>query len=119
MKAKISLFSLALILVLSSAALAGGEKCAREAAMKEKSAKMAAHGWLGLKTDDAHRVTAVAPGSPAAQAVSSRSLSGTHCRTALVTSTSASPGCVHVVTSPRVKLARPPSRGSESTRPLV
>lgn len=68
MKAKISLFSLALILVLSSAALAGGEKCAREAAMKEKSAKMAAHGWLGLKTDDDHRVTAVAPGSPAAQA---------------------------------------------------
>jgi len=68
MKTKISLLVLALILVLSSAALAGGEKCAREAAMKDKAAKMAAHGWLGLKTDDDHRVTAVVPGSPAAQA---------------------------------------------------
>ena len=68
MKAKISLLSLALILVLSSAALAGGEKCAHEAAMKEKAAKMSAHGYLGVKTDDEHRVTAVAPGSPAAQA---------------------------------------------------
>lgn len=68
MKTKISLLALALILVLASAAFAGGEKCAREAAAKEKAAKMAAHGWLGLKTDDAHRVTSVAPGSPAAQA---------------------------------------------------
>jgi predicted metalloprotease with PDZ domain len=69
LKTKISLLLLALILVLSSAALAGGEKCAREAAAhKEKAAKMAAHGWLGLKSDDEHRVTAVVPGSPAAQA---------------------------------------------------
>ncbi|HEX9940875.1 MAG TPA: PDZ domain-containing protein [Thermoanaerobaculia bacterium] len=74
MKRKISLLALALILALSSAALAGGEKCAHEsqAAHKEKAAKMAAHGWLGLKTEKdaagAWRVASVAQGSPAAQA---------------------------------------------------
>jgi C-terminal processing protease CtpA/Prc len=76
MKAKISLVVLALVLALSSAALAGGEKCAHDAkahaAHKEKAAKMAAHGWLGLKTDKdadgAWRVASVAGGSPAAQA---------------------------------------------------
>ncbi|HEY7213584.1 MAG TPA: PDZ domain-containing protein [Thermoanaerobaculia bacterium] len=72
MKAKISLVLLALLLALSSAALAGGEKCAKDAAHKEKAAKMAAHGWLGLKTDKdadgAWRVSSVAAGSPAAKA---------------------------------------------------
>lgn len=72
MKAKISLVLLALLLALSSAALAGGEKCAKDAAHKEKAAKMSAHGWLGLKTDkDAYgawRVSSVAAGSPAAKA---------------------------------------------------
>jgi S1-C subfamily serine protease len=64
MKRKISLLALALILVLSSAALAGGEKCAHDA----KAAAYKAHGWLGVKTDDAHRVSYVFPNSPAAQA---------------------------------------------------
>jgi S1-C subfamily serine protease len=72
MKAKISLVLLALLLALSSAALAGGEKCAKDAAHKEKAAKMAAHGWLGIKTDKdadgAWRVSSVAAGSPAAKA---------------------------------------------------
>lgn len=72
MKAKISLVLLALLLALSSAALAGGEKCAKDAAHKEKAAKMSAHGWLGLKTDKdadgAWRVSSVAAGSPAAKA---------------------------------------------------
>ena len=72
MKVKISLLALALVLALSSVALAGGEKCATEAAHKEKAAKMAAHGWLGLKTDKdasgAVRVTSVAANSPAAKA---------------------------------------------------
>ena len=72
MKVKISLLALALILALSTAALAGGEKCAHDAAHKEKAAKMAAHGWLGLKTDKtadgSWRVTSVAPDSPAAKA---------------------------------------------------
>jgi S1-C subfamily serine protease len=76
MKAKTSLVLLALLLALSSAALAGGEKCAHDAkaqaAHKEKAAKMAAHGWLGLKTDKdadgAWRVASVAPDSPAAKA---------------------------------------------------
>jgi S1-C subfamily serine protease len=72
MKAKISLVLLALLLALSSAALAGGEKCAKDAAHKEKAASMAAHGWLGIKTDKdaegAWRVSSVAAGSPAAKA---------------------------------------------------
>jgi len=72
MKAKISLVLLALLLALSSAALAGGEKCAKDAAHKEKAAKMSAHGWLGIKTDKdadgAWRVSSVAAGSPAAKA---------------------------------------------------
>ena len=76
MKAKISLVLLALLLALSSAALAGGEKCAHDAkaqaAHKEKAANMAAHGWLGIKTDKdadgAWRVSSVAAGSPAAKA---------------------------------------------------
>lgn len=72
MKAKISLVLLALLLALSSMALAGGEKCAKDAAHKEKAAKMSAHGWLGLKTDKdadgAWRVSSVAAGSPAAKA---------------------------------------------------
>ena len=72
MKRTVPFLVLALTLALSSAAYAGGEKCAREAAHKEKAAKMAAHGWLGLKTDKdaagAYRVASVAAGSPAAKA---------------------------------------------------
>jgi putative serine protease PepD len=72
MKRIVPLLALALILAFSSLAFAGGEKCAREAAHKEKAAKMAAHGWLGLKYDKdvagAWRVTSVAANSPAAKA---------------------------------------------------
>jgi predicted metalloprotease with PDZ domain len=68
MKRTVPLLVLALILALSSLALAGGEKCAHDAAHKAKAAKMAAHGWLGIKTDAARRVTAVAPNSPAYKA---------------------------------------------------
>lgn len=76
MKRTVSFLALALLLALSSAALAGGEKCAHDAAahaaLKEKAAKMAAHGWLGLKTEKdaagAWRVASVAADSPAAQA---------------------------------------------------
>ena len=68
MKRTVPLLTLALILALSSLAFAGGEKCARDAAHKAKAAKMAAHGWLGINTDDAHRITSVAPDSPAAKA---------------------------------------------------
>ncbi len=76
MKRSVPLLVLALLLALTTAAFAGGEKCARDAAHKaahkEKAAKMAAHGWLGLKTEKtdgaAVRVASVAPGSPAAKA---------------------------------------------------
>lgn len=75
MKRKISLLGLALILALTTAAFAGGEKCAHEAktaARNAKKAELASKGWLGLKTekDDsgAYRVAAVTTGSPAAKA---------------------------------------------------
>src|SRR5262245_40385539 len=72
MKRTVPFLVLALLLALSASAFAGGEKCAREAAHKEKAAKMAAHGWLGIKTDKdaagAVRVTSVAANSPAAKA---------------------------------------------------
>ncbi len=75
MKRALSLLVLALSLTLASAAFAGGEKCAHDAkvaAAKAKKAELAAHGWLGIKTDKdaagAYRVTAVTPNSPAAQA---------------------------------------------------
>ncbi|MBW8877949.1 MAG: PDZ domain-containing protein [Acidobacteria bacterium] len=67
---------LAFVLVLTSAAFAGGEKCAHDAkaaaAHNDRKAELAAHGWLGLKTAreaaGGYHVTAVAEGSPAAQA---------------------------------------------------
>jgi predicted metalloprotease with PDZ domain len=71
MKRTVPLLVLALLLSLSAAAFAGGEKCARDAAHKAKVAKLSAHGWLGLKTDKADgsvKVASVAPNSPAAQA---------------------------------------------------
>ena len=75
MKRALSLLVLALSLATASAAFAGGEKCAHDAkvaAAKAKKAELAAHGWLGIKTDKdaagAYRVTAVTPNSPAAQA---------------------------------------------------
>ena len=75
MKRTISLLALALSLALTSAAFAGGEKCAHDAkvaAAKARKAELAAHGWLGIKTDKdasgAYRVTAVTANSPAAQA---------------------------------------------------
>src|SRR5437763_627791 len=76
MKRIVPLLVLAFVLVLTSAAFAGGEKCAHDAktasAHKAKMAELAAHGWLGLKTAreaaGGYRVTAVAEGSPAAQA---------------------------------------------------
>jgi C-terminal processing protease CtpA/Prc len=72
MKRSVPFLVLSLLLALSAAAFAGGEKCAREAAHKEKAAKMAAHGWLGLKTDKdaagAWRVSSVASNSPAYKA---------------------------------------------------
>jgi S1-C subfamily serine protease len=77
MKRTVSFLALALALTLgfSSAALAGGEKCAHasKAAHKEKAAKMAAHGWIGIETEKdketgAVRVAKVVPGTPAAQA---------------------------------------------------
>jgi S1-C subfamily serine protease len=75
MKRTVSFLALALTLGFGSAALAGGEKCAHASkeAHKEKAAKMAAHGWIGIETEKdeatgAYRVAKVAPGSPAAQA---------------------------------------------------
>jgi len=72
MKRTVPLLVLALLLALSSVAFAGGEKCAREAAHKDKAAKLSAHGWLGIKTDQdaagAWRVTSVANNSPAYKA---------------------------------------------------
>ena len=72
MKRTVPFLVLALLLALSASAFAGGEKCAREAAYKEKAAKMAAHGWLGIKTDKdaagAWRVSSVANNSPAYKA---------------------------------------------------
>jgi S1-C subfamily serine protease len=75
MKRALSLLVLALSLTTASAAFAGGEKCAHDAkvaAAKAKKAELAAHGWLGIKTDKdaagAYRVTAVTANSPAAQA---------------------------------------------------
>jgi C-terminal processing protease CtpA/Prc len=75
MKRNVSLLALALALVLSSTAFAGGENCAHEAKAKAhaaKKAELAAKGWLGFKTEKdasgAYRVTSVAPGSPAAEA---------------------------------------------------
>jgi C-terminal processing protease CtpA/Prc len=76
MKRAAPLLFLAFALTLSSAAFAGGEKCARDAkaasAHNAHKAELAAHGWLGLKTAKeaagGYRVTAVTEGSPAAQA---------------------------------------------------
>ncbi len=76
MKRNVSLLALALALVLSSAAFAGGgENCPHEAKAKAhnaKKAELAAKGWLGFTTEkDAsggYRIVSVAPGSPAAQA---------------------------------------------------
>ena len=75
MKRALSLLVLALSLVTASAAFAGGEKCAHDAKMaaaKTRKAELAAHGWLGIKTDKdaagSYRVAAVTPNSPAAQA---------------------------------------------------
>ncbi|HEX6900705.1 MAG TPA: PDZ domain-containing protein [Thermoanaerobaculia bacterium] len=74
MKRKTSLLALALTLALTPMAFAGGENCAHKtaAAHKEKAAKLAAKGWLGLKTEKdasgAYRVASVKPGSPAAEA---------------------------------------------------
>ena len=76
MKRIIPLLVLAFVLILSTAAFAGGEKCARDAkaasAHHDRKAELAAHGWLGLKTakedSGGYRVTAVTEGSPAAQA---------------------------------------------------
>jgi C-terminal processing protease CtpA/Prc len=76
MKRTVTLLVLAFVLVLSSAAFAGGEKCAHDAkaaaAHHDRKAELAAHGWLGLKTAKeaagGYRVTAVTEGSPAAQA---------------------------------------------------
>lgn len=75
MKRNVLLLALALSLVLSSAAFAGGAKCAHDAkaaAHDHKKAELAAKGWLGLKTEKdpsgAYRVASVAPNSPAAQA---------------------------------------------------
>jgi C-terminal processing protease CtpA/Prc len=73
MKRTVPLLVLALLLVLSTAAFAGGEKCAHDAAAhKAMAAKLSAHGWLGIETekdaDGAYRVTKVASGSPAAEA---------------------------------------------------
>jgi S1-C subfamily serine protease len=75
MKRTIPLLVLALSLALASAAVAGGEKCAHDAkvaAAKTRKAELAAHGWLGIKTEKdaagAYRVTAVTANSPAAQA---------------------------------------------------
>jgi S1-C subfamily serine protease len=75
MKRALSLLVLALSLTTASAAFAGGEKCAHDAkvaAAKTRKAELAAHGWLGIKTDKdaagAYRVTAVTANSPAAQA---------------------------------------------------
>ena len=66
MKKTVTLLALALTLSLSAAVWAGGEKCDHEA----HNAKMAAgaHGWLGIETDKAHTVVAVAAGSPAEKA---------------------------------------------------
>jgi S1-C subfamily serine protease len=69
MKKTVSLLALALTLAVSAVALAGGEQCdhaAHQAAQHEKTAS--AHGWLGLETDKAHTVVAVASGSPAEKA---------------------------------------------------
>lgn len=74
MKRNVSLLALALLLSLSSVALAGGEKCAHDAkaAHNAKKGELAAKGWLGLKTEKdasgAYRVVSIAPGSPAAEA---------------------------------------------------
>ncbi|HEV2854466.1 MAG TPA: PDZ domain-containing protein [Thermoanaerobaculia bacterium] len=75
MKRNVPLLALALTLVLSSAAFAGGAKCAHDAkvaAHDSKKAELAAKGWMGFKTEKdasgAYRVASVTPGSPAAQA---------------------------------------------------
>lgn len=65
MRKTVSLLALALTLALSAAAFAGGESCDK-AAHNAKAA--AAHGWLGIETDKAHTVVAVAAGSPAEKA---------------------------------------------------
>jgi S1-C subfamily serine protease len=65
MRKTVSLLVLALTLALSAVALAGGEQC-DHAAHQAKAA--AAHGWLGIETDKAHTVVAVASGSPAEKA---------------------------------------------------
>jgi S1-C subfamily serine protease len=66
MRKTVSLLVLALTLAISAVAMAGGEQCKKDAAYKAKMA--AAHGWLGLETDKAHTVVAVASGSPAEKA---------------------------------------------------
>jgi C-terminal processing protease CtpA/Prc len=68
------LLALALVLAFTTAAFAGGgEKCTHDAkAHAAMKSKMAAHGWLGLKTEKdasgAYTVASVAPNSPAAEA---------------------------------------------------
>ena len=71
MKRNVPLLALALTLVLSSAAFAGGAKCAHDAkvaAHDSKKAELAAKGWMGFKTEKdasgAYRVASVTPGSP-------------------------------------------------------
>ncbi|MES1211106.1 MAG: PDZ domain-containing protein [Acidobacteriota bacterium] len=76
MKKTVSLLALALTLavslVTSAAAFAGGENCAKEA--HNRKAKLAAHGWLGIETDHPAgaqanpTVVEVASGSPAEKA---------------------------------------------------
>ncbi|HEX3530717.1 MAG TPA: PDZ domain-containing protein [Thermoanaerobaculia bacterium] len=66
MKKTVTLLALALTLALSAAVWAGGEQC-DHAAHNAKTAA-AAHGWLGIETDKAHTVVAVAAGSPAEKA---------------------------------------------------
>jgi S1-C subfamily serine protease len=69
MKKTVSLLALALTFAFTTAALAGGEQCAREHAARK--AKLAAHGWLGIETDHAGgaaTVVEVHPGSPAEKA---------------------------------------------------
>jgi len=69
MRKTITLLALALTFAFTTAALAGGEKCAKEHAARQ--AKLAAHGWLGIETDKAAStptVVEVHPGSPAEKA---------------------------------------------------
>jgi S1-C subfamily serine protease len=65
-------FAIAIVVVVlgGSVAMAGGEHC--QQALDQTAAHLSAKGWLGIETEKdaggAYRVTAVAPGSPAAEA---------------------------------------------------